>query len=151
MSSAVHVSLTVSDLDRSISFYRLLLGEPAKVKPGYAKFVGSNPEIHLALQPGEVRGGGALSHLGIRVASAEEVHLRREVFAARGLETERQTREACCYALQDKFWVTDPDGNRWEVYSVLEDLEEERAEAASCCTSDGRCASEDAGAGAMAR
>ena len=140
MPSAVHVSLNVSDFDRSVAFYRAFLGEPAKLKPGYAKFVGSNPEIHLALQPGSAGGGGALSHLGIRVASAEEVLLRREVLAARGLAAEEEKRESCCYAVQDKFWLTDPDGNRWEVYTVLEDVEESRSGETSCCTADGGCA-----------
>ena len=71
MPSSVHISLNVSDLSRSVDFYRRFLGEPRKLKVDYAKFVGEEPEIHLALQPGEVRGSGALSHLGIRVDSPE--------------------------------------------------------------------------------
>ena len=135
MASAVHVSLNVSDLEKSVAFYRGLFGEPAKLKPAYAKFVGSEPEIHLALQPGLAppSGAGALSHLGIRVESPAEVKRRREELKARGVISEEEKREACCYALQDKFWLTDPDGNRWEVYTVLEDIEKEPAEAAACC------------------
>ena len=133
MSSAVHVSLNVSDLSRSVDFYRRFLGEPAKLKADYAKFVTAEPEFHLALQPGRVGGPGALSHLGIRVGSSEEVRRRRSELNGRGLETGEEKREACCYALQDKFWVSDPDGNRWEVYAVLEDIEEMGDRAKGCC------------------
>jgi catechol 2,3-dioxygenase-like lactoylglutathione lyase family enzyme len=133
MPSSVHISLNVSDLGRSIDFYSRFLGEPAKRKPAYAKFVARDPEIHLALQPGEVRGPGALSHLGIRVDSPRQVREWRSALAVRGLSTEEEKREACCYALQEKFWVSDPDGNRWEVYTVLEDLEQEKDAATTCC------------------
>ena len=71
MSSAVHISLNVSDLPRSTDFYRRLFGEPKKLKSDFAKFVAEEPEIHLALQPGRITGSGALSHLGIRVDSTE--------------------------------------------------------------------------------
>jgi catechol 2,3-dioxygenase-like lactoylglutathione lyase family enzyme len=135
MSSSVHISLNVSDLDRSIDFYRRFLGEPKKRKSDYAKFVGSEPEIHLALQPGRsaARGEGSLSHLGIRVDSPEQVRHWRSDLAARGLVTEEEKREACCYALQEKFWISDPDGNRWEVYTVLEDIEQEADARTTCC------------------
>jgi catechol 2,3-dioxygenase-like lactoylglutathione lyase family enzyme len=135
MASAVHVSLNVSDLEKSVSFYRGLFGEPAKLKPAYAKFVGSEPELHLALQSAlpPAPGAGTLSHLGIRVESTAEVRRRREDLKARGVVSEEEKREECCYALQDKFWLTDPDGNRWEVYTVLEDVEKEPGQAAACC------------------
>jgi catechol 2,3-dioxygenase-like lactoylglutathione lyase family enzyme len=136
MSGSVHISLNVSDLSKSVEFYRGVFGEPAKLKPDYAKFVSADPEIHLALQPG-LEGGastGALSHLGIRVPSLDEVRRRRAELRARGVVSEEEKREACCYALQDKFWLSDPDGNRWEVYTVLEDLEHESLPGAtSCC------------------
>ena len=134
MSSAVHISLNVSDLTRSTAFYRRFFGEPRKLKADYAKFVSENPEIHLALQPGKVAGSGALSHLGIRVDSPEEVRRRKDDLVQRGLPAAEEKREACCYALQEKFWVTDPDGNRWEVYTVLEDIDDVSREAkAACC------------------
>jgi len=137
MSASVHVSLNVSDLEKSVAFYRGLFGEPAKLKADYAKFVSADPEIHLALQPGlETPGAGPLSHLGIRVGSLDEVRRRRAELRARGVVSEEEKREACCYALQEKFWLSDPDGNRWEVYTVLEDLEHEsRAgdDPARCC------------------
>ena len=133
MSSAVHISLNVSDLPRSTEFYRRFLGEPAKLKRDYVKFVAREPEIHLALQPGRITGSGPLSHLGIRVDTPERVRDWKEALKGRGLPTEEAKREACCYALQEKFWVSDPDGNRWEVYTVLEDIEQKADPANTCC------------------
>ena len=134
MPSAVHISLNVSDLSRSVAFYQGLFGEPKKLKSDYAKFVGAEPEIHLALQPGlHSPGAGALSHLGIRVESTEEVRRWRSDLKARGVVSEEEKREDCCYALQDKFWLTDPDGNRWEVYTVLEDVEHASREGQTAC------------------
>ena len=135
MASAVHISLNVSDLARSVEFYSGLLGEPKKLKPDYAKFVGATPEIHLALQPGLAGAatGGALSHLGIRVDSPEDVRRWRSELKSRGVVSDEEKREACCYAVQDKFWLTDPDGNRWEVYTVIEDIEGVAPEAPACC------------------
>lgn len=132
---AVHISLNVSDLPKSVAFYTGFLGEPKKLKTDYAKFVGASPEIHLALQPGLSKAGpaGPLSHLGIRVESTEDVRRWREELQARGVVSEEEKREDCCYALQDKFWLTDPDGNRWEVYTVLADTEGEPALPAACC------------------
>jgi len=138
MSASVHISLNVSDLDRSVAFYRGFLGEPARLKGDYAKFVTADPEIHLALQPAAFTrsSGGALSHLGIRVDSTEQVRKWKAALDARGVATEEEKREACCYAVQDKFWVSDPDGNRWEVYTVLEDVERPEAESSACCAAD---------------
>jgi catechol 2,3-dioxygenase-like lactoylglutathione lyase family enzyme len=135
MPSSVHVSLNVSDLDKSVAFYRGVFGEPRKLKTDYAKFVGVEPEIHLALQPGLAPGAaaGTLSHLGIRVDSTEDVRRWRSELKERGVVSEEEKREDCCYALQDKFWLTDPDGNRWEVYTVLEDTEDKPAQAGACC------------------
>ena len=135
MPSAVHISLNVSDLPLSVDFYRRFFGEPKKLKADYAKFVAEDPEIHLALQPGPLTAGtaGALSHLGIRVDSTERVRGWKNALTERGLPTEEEKREACCYALQEKFWVTDPDGNRWEVYTVLEDIEKKAETGTTCC------------------
>src|SRR4051794_36874438 len=107
MSASVHISLNVSDLEKSVEFYRGVFGEPKKRKADYAKFVSESPEIHLALQPGldGAPGAGALSHLGIRVPSLDEVRRRRAELKARGVVSEEEKREACCYALQEKFWL----------------------------------------------
>ncbi len=133
MASAVHISLNVSNLDRSVDFYRRFFGEPKKLKPDYAKFVPAEPEIHLALQPGTVSGVGAVSHFGIRVDSVEKVRLWKKGLGERGVPTTDDRREACCYALQEKFWIADPDGNRWEVYTVLEDIDRKADATMSCC------------------
>ena len=135
---SVHVSLTVSDLSRSVDFYRRVFGDPRKLRGDYAKLVGASPEIHLALQAGltGAANGGALSHLGIRVETSEDVRRWRSELRSRGIVSEEERREACCYALQDKFWLSDPDGNRWEVYTVLEDLDDvSRESRAACCRS----------------
>jgi catechol 2,3-dioxygenase-like lactoylglutathione lyase family enzyme len=135
--ASVHVSLNVSDLTKSVEFYRGVFGEPRKLEADYAKFVNAAPEVHLALQPGlrGPAGNGSLSHLGIRVESLDEVRRWRSELRARGVVSEEEKREACCYALQEKFWLSDPDGNRWEIYTVLEDLESEAGQTApACCT-----------------
>jgi catechol 2,3-dioxygenase-like lactoylglutathione lyase family enzyme len=133
--SAIHISLNVSDLPKSVEFYRGFFGEPKKLKDGYAKFVSEKPEIHLALQPGLLgaSSSGSLSHLGIRVESSDEVRRWRSDLKARGVVSDEEKREACCYALQDKFWLTDPDGNRWEVYTVLQDIENVAPETQTAC------------------
>ena len=137
MGPSVHISLKVSNLDHSVDFYRRLFGDPAKLKTDYAKFVARDPEIHLALAPGlePSTRAGSLSHLGIRVASTDEVDRWRTELRARGLAVEDETRSECCYALQEKFWLSDPDGNRWEIYTVLEDVEKMASAAASACCS----------------
>src|SRR5262245_36888978 len=140
MPNAVHISLNVSDLSRSTDFYRRFFGEPTKLKHDYAKFVGQDPEIHLALMPAPVRlGDGPLSHLGIRVENDDAVRARTKKLIGRGLPAGAEEREDCCYALQEKFWISDPDGNRWEVYNVIED----RVEAESVCAPNACCAAPD--------
>src|SRR5919198_1068084 len=117
-----HVALYVGDVGRSVEFYHKLLGlEPCKVRRGYAKFDVAEPPLNLTLneRAGAVR--GALSHMGIQVASTADVLALRERWRAAGLETFDEMGTSCCYALQDKTWVADPDGNEWEAFVVLED------------------------------
>lgn len=142
MNPATHISLNVSDLDRSVAFYTRFLGEPKKRKPGYAKFVHAEPEIHLALEEagGGAVTGGALSHLGIRVGSTQEVLRWKNALAEKGLPTRDEMDTSCCYARQDKIWVEDPDGTRWEIYTVLEELEEEKVEDREACCGPSCCA-----------
>lgn len=131
-----HISLNVSDVEKSIEFYRKMLGiEPSKVRTGYAKFDVQNPQLNLALNQSSVRERGALSHLGIQVASTEDVLAVRERWADVGLVTRDEMQTACCYAVQDKTWVSDPDGNEWEVFVVLEDNlpETSAAGTGACC------------------
>jgi catechol 2,3-dioxygenase-like lactoylglutathione lyase family enzyme len=117
-----HLALNVHDVERSIEFYRQMLGiEPSKVRPGYAKFDVQNPPLNLTLNEVAFTGKGALSHLGIQVASTDDVLTVRQKWANSGLVTRDEMQTNCCYATQDKTWVRDPDGNEWEVFVVLED------------------------------
>jgi len=117
-----HLALNVHDVERSIEFYQKLLGiKPSKVRTGYAKFDVQNPPLNLTLNEKKFAERGALSHLGIQVASTNDVLAMREQWLASGLLTRDEMQTSCCYALQDKTWVKDPDGNEWEVFVVLED------------------------------
>jgi len=125
-----HLALNVRNVEESISFYRKLLGiEPSKVRTGYAKFDVQNPPLNLTLNQHLFTERGALSHLGIQVASTNDVLATRQRWEEVGLLTRDEMQTNCCYALQDKVWVRDPDGNEWEVFVVLED---NLAETAPC-------------------
>jgi catechol 2,3-dioxygenase-like lactoylglutathione lyase family enzyme len=116
-----HLSLNVSDFDRSIVFLRALLSrEPAKCRPDYAKFELDEPPLVLSLEPHAPTSFGALNHLGFRLRdSAELVEWQRRLEMA-GISTQREEGVECCYSRQTKFWVRDPDNNLWEIY-VLEE------------------------------
>jgi catechol 2,3-dioxygenase-like lactoylglutathione lyase family enzyme len=117
-----HLALNVHNVETSIGFYQRLLGiEPSKVRTGYAKFDVHNPPLNLTLNQHSFSERGALSHLGIQVASTADVHAIRERWIEAGLLTRDEMQTNCCYALQDKTWVRDPDGNEWEVFVVIED------------------------------
>jgi catechol 2,3-dioxygenase-like lactoylglutathione lyase family enzyme len=117
-----HLALNVHNVERSIEFYRKLLAiEPSKVRTGYAKFDVQNPPLNLTLNEFAFNGSGALSHLGIQVASTDDVLAMREAWADAGLITRDEMQTNCCYATQDKTWVRDPDGNEWEAFVVLQD------------------------------
>lgn|SRR5438876_725064 len=130
-----HLSLNVGDVEASVDFYRKMLGiEPSKVRTGYAKFDVQNPPLNLTLNESKVTRGGALSHLGVQVGSSADVLAMRHEWSERGLTTRDEMQTNCCYAIQDKTWVRDPDGNEWEVFVVLEDnLPESVGANASCC------------------
>jgi catechol 2,3-dioxygenase-like lactoylglutathione lyase family enzyme len=123
--SRVQLALNVSDLDAAIGFYSKLFGaEPAKVRPGYANFAIAEPPLKLVLIAGDGT-PGTLNHLGVEVASTDEVRGAQTRLAAEGLATAPEDDVACCYALQDKVWVDAPDGEPWEIYTVLADVEHE--------------------------
>jgi len=118
-----HFSMNVADLARSIAFYRVLFGlAPAKLHDDYAKFELDDPPVVFSLVPRNGGPGGSLSHIGLRVASAEAIGPFRERLAAAGICVQDQNGTVCGYAKQDKLWVADPDGNFWEVYFVEGDV-----------------------------
>jgi catechol 2,3-dioxygenase-like lactoylglutathione lyase family enzyme len=126
-----HLALNVRDVEASIEFYRKMLGiEPSKVRTGYAKFNVENPPLNLTLNQVPFNERGALSHLGIQVASTGDVLAMQQKWQKAGLVTVDEMQTNCCYALQDKTWVHDPDGNEWEAFVVLED---NLAETSTCC------------------
>jgi catechol 2,3-dioxygenase-like lactoylglutathione lyase family enzyme len=125
-----HLAINVKNVEQSLAFYRKLWGvEPSKVRSGYAKFDVHNPPLNFTLNEVAFKERGALSHMGIQVASTADVLATRERWTEAGLLTREEMQTSCCYALQDKAWVRDPDGNEWEVFVVLED---NLAETAAC-------------------
>lgn len=129
-----HLALNVRSVEKSIEFYQKLFRiEPSKVRTGYAKFDVQNPPLNLTLNQGRFNERGALSHLGIQVSSTNDVMATRESWKEAGLLPRDEMQTSCCYALQDKAWVKDPDGNEWEVFVVLEDNLPETQAAQSCC------------------
>jgi catechol 2,3-dioxygenase-like lactoylglutathione lyase family enzyme len=129
-----HLALNVRNVEQSIEFYKKMLGlEPSKVRTGYAKFDVQNPPLNLTLNQHSFNERGALSHLGIQVASTADVLRMREKWADSGLITRDEMQTNCCYATQDKTWVRDPDGNEWEVFVVLQDNLPETNQASTCC------------------
>ncbi|HTC62369.1 MAG TPA: ArsI/CadI family heavy metal resistance metalloenzyme [Candidatus Saccharimonadales bacterium] len=133
-----HIAIHVKNVESSVAFYRKLFGiEPSKVRTGYAKFDVSNPPLNFALNESAGGGHGTLSHLGIQVGSTDEVLAMRQKWQEQGLHARDEMKTVCCYALQDKSWVSDPDGNEWEVFAVLEDnLPEKMPAEKTCCASD---------------
>lgn len=134
--SRIQLALNVDDLDASVAFYSTLFGTaPAKTKPGYANFAIAEPPLKLVLieNPGH---GGSVNHLGVEVADTDTVDAEQSRLAAAGLASVDERDTTCCYARQDKFWVEGaPNGERWEVYTVLEDSATFAAEptATACC------------------
>jgi catechol 2,3-dioxygenase-like lactoylglutathione lyase family enzyme len=133
-----HVSLNVSNIDASVAFYEKAFGVPAtKRRPGYAKFDLSAPSLNLTMQEAPRTGVNA-SHFGIQVESSEDVAAAWTRFKQAGLATKTEENTECCYALQDKVWIADPDGNAWEVFvvkgeaAVMETLAE-GAKGSGCC------------------
>jgi len=132
--SRVQLALNVSDLEAAVDFYsRLFSSSPAKVRPGYANFAIADPPLKLVLieaPAGRAAGiAGALNHLGVEVDGADEVATATARLSAGGLTTTEEHETTCCYAVQAKVWVQDPDTTPWELYAVLRDAP---ADAGSC-------------------
>jgi catechol 2,3-dioxygenase-like lactoylglutathione lyase family enzyme len=141
--SRVQLALNVSDIDQAVEFYaKLFATEPAKRRPGYANFAIAEPPLKLVLIEGKAA-PGSLNHLGVEVETPDEVTAATARLAGEGLDTATEDQVSCCYALQDKVWVDGPDGEAWEVYTVLADAEHPAGELrtvepggdALCCSS----------------
>jgi catechol 2,3-dioxygenase-like lactoylglutathione lyase family enzyme len=142
-----HVSLNVSNIDASVAFYEKAFAVPVtKRRPGYAKFDLLEPSLNLSMVEAPRTGLNA-SHFGIQVASSEDVAVAWTRFKQAGLDTRSEENTSCCYALQDKVWVADPDGNEWEVFVVKGDTETMTDEAAKaqpgCCSPQASIAPKD--------
>lgn len=142
--SRVQLALNVSDLTESIAFYSKVFGtEPAKVRNGYANFAISEPPLKLVLIEG-VGDPGTLNHLGVEVETPDEVRAAIVRASDDGLPTVVEDEVSCCFAVQDKVWLDAPDGEPWEIYTVLADDDGPLRESDDlCCTSApasaGRC------------
>ncbi|MGH9152521.1 MAG: ArsI/CadI family heavy metal resistance metalloenzyme [Acidimicrobiales bacterium] len=129
--SRVQLALNVSDLDAAVAFYSTLFGtEPAKRRPGYANFAVAHPPLKLVLIENPAA-AGTLDHLGVEVASSADVAAASARLDAGGLAPAGEEGVTCCYAVQDKAWVHDPDGAPWEVYAVLAESDAPGARSAS--------------------
>ena len=146
--SRVQLALRVADLESAVAFYsRLFDTTPAKRRPGYANFAIAEPPLKLVLlevEPGEAT---RMDHLGVEVPSTDDVTAATSRLAEAGLATRVEDNTTCCYAVQDKVWVTGPGGEPWEVYTVKADARpdlEGRTEVeldavagdGTCCTAD---------------
>ena len=149
--SRVQLALRVADLDAAVSFYSQLFdAEPAKRRPGYANFAIAEPPLKLVLLEGTPGEATRMDHLGVEVSSTDAVTAATQRLAGEGLATDVEQDAACCYAVQDKVWVTGPGQERWEVYTVLgdhrPDLEGERDLSLSAVAGDGTCCAGNAAA-----
>lgn len=143
--SRVQLALNVSDIDEAVAFYSKMFGvEAAKRRDGYANFAIAEPPLKLVL----IENKGAetrLNHLGVEVGSTDDVIAAQRRFSRADLDTSREDGVECCYALQDKVWVSDPDGAPWEFYTVLADAgtlskKDVAADEAACCSTAGAAA-----------
>jgi catechol 2,3-dioxygenase-like lactoylglutathione lyase family enzyme len=133
MTSKLHLSLDVNNVEESVKFYSLLFGaEPTKVKPGYAKFDLETPAVNFTMQEATHCCLQGLSHMGLRMDSTEQVLAFKGRLEAAGLKTEEEMNTTCCYAAQDKVWVTDPSGYRWEIYVFKGDTENATVTCPAC-------------------
>lgn len=156
--SRVQLALNVADLDQAVEFYsKLFATEPAKVRPGYANFAVVDPPLKLVLIEDANQVPGTLNHLGVEVATTEEVAAANTRLVAGGLATALEEQTSCCYAVQDKVWVDGPSGEPWEIYTVLADTEHPAGQLRSaepgqsaCCATGPEAATAPAGAPATA-
>lgn len=138
----MHVSLYVSNLAQTVSFYQSFFDQaPSKIKSGYAKFELEAPGLIISFVENQGAVRSNFGHLGIQLESAELLQEHLDRARELNIVSKEEMGTACCYAIQDKFWATDPDGHRWEMYYFHEDVEfndphYQTSEISSCCTSD---------------
>jgi catechol 2,3-dioxygenase-like lactoylglutathione lyase family enzyme len=129
----MHVGINVTDLNRSIDFYsKVFNSEPVKVKPDYAKFLLANPGLNFTLNLKDEVSGNQVGHFGFQVENHQEVLQHKERLEKLGFFAREEMDVNCCYATQDKFWVTDPNGNEWEFFYTKGDTEAMEANKACC-------------------
>jgi catechol 2,3-dioxygenase-like lactoylglutathione lyase family enzyme len=128
----VQLALNVSDLDRAVDFYSKMFDTPPnKVKDGYANFAVEDPPLKLVLIE-HADATERLNHLGVELQTTDEVGSATERLRSVGLDTTTEDQTTCCYAVQDKVWVDDPQGSSWEFYAILEDAEQFACVADAC-------------------
>jgi catechol-2,3-dioxygenase len=134
----LHVALESTDVDKSAQFYATLFGQPpSKVRPGYVKFEVESSPVNLTLNqsPAQRRRTPGVSHFGVQVKSTDAVAAMKQRFDEAGITVRVEESVTCCYAVQDKVWVADPDGNAWEVFVTLDNNAAGPEDpAAGCCT-----------------
>lgn len=131
-----HVGLNVTNLEKSVEFYSILFGvEPIKVKVDYAKFLLESPGLNFTLNLLDEVKGNQVGHFGFQVESTEEVMAHKNRLADNGILSDfDEINTTCCYALQDKFWVHDPDGNEWEFFYTKANIEGNVSNDTFCCS-----------------
>ena len=137
----IHVAIAVTDVESALPFYRTLFGqEPTKARPGYAKFEVLDPPVNFTLNRYESSSAKAgPQHFGIQVKSSAAVQKLAGRLQAGGLETRAEDNVTCCHAVQNKVWAADPDGNRWEVYVVLNSDAQHHSTQSACCADQPDC------------
>ena len=132
-----HLNLATTSLEKSVKFYSTLLdARPTKVREDYALFITEQPGLELALDLSSDVAPTRDAHYGIYVESAGDVERAIDRLERAGLVSSIEREETCCYANQSKVWAIDPEGRRWEVYTVHEDTEERDSDETSCCAAD---------------
>lgn len=147
--SRIHMGLAVKNLERSVAFYSTLFGQgPTKARPRYAKFEVAEPPVNLAINEvgGATGPNNPVAHFGIQVKSTGAVGTFAERLKAAGLLSSVEDNVTCCYAVLNKVWATDPDGNKWEVYVVLDnDAARHHSSPSACCSDRPACCEDKAG------
>jgi len=129
-----HVGINVTNLEKSVEFYEKVFGvQPVKVKADYAKFLLENPGLNFTLNVRDEVHGNQVNHFGFQVASADEITAHKQRLENEGFFARDELDTTCCYAVQDKFWVTNPDGNEWDFFYTKADSDVRKIESTSCC------------------